>query len=383
MPTRIRNDMRRRGESRNSGAGAWRHVSARGLILAAAALAASIAAVTIAAAVDSGEVDTALIVAIDVSNSVDDQRYKLQMEGIAQALEDPGVIQAIVGGAKGGILFSLITWADQPTVNMPWTHIASEADARAAAMRVRQLPRQGGEFTCMARMMRIVSDKIVTQMPTKAVKVVLDVSGDGRDNCNEKEPIDHVRDELVQYGVTVNGLPILGGEGPEIVTPGKPATQSYLPDQQQADPLEDWYREHVKGGPGSFVLPANGYADFGRAIRQKFVLEVSGLPSRVRQAYSTYARSRFLTLSKLRALSLPRSDRSRAEFTSAALKLVSVTSAPVKSAPASSLPMRLAPLRLAPRSVAYSITARARLASLKEAPSRLVERKTPRINPID
>ena len=59
------------------------------------------------------EVDTALIVAVDVSNSVDDKRYRLQMEGIAQALEDPGVIQAIVGGAKGGILFSMVTWADR------------------------------------------------------------------------------------------------------------------------------------------------------------------------------------------------------------------------------------------------------------------------------
>ena len=280
MSTRVRNGMRRRGEGCNPGAGARRHVCARGLIVAAAAVLGSIAAV------GGDEVDTALIVAIDVSNSVDDQRYKLQMEGIAQALEDPGVIQAIVGGAKGGILFSLITWADRATVNLPWTHIASEADARAAATRVRLLPRQGGEFTCMAKMMRIVSDKIVPQIPAKAVKVVLDVSGDGRDNCNEKEPIDQVRDELVQYGVTVNGLPILGGEGSEIVTPGVPSTQSYLPDQQTADPLEVWFREHVKGGEGSFVLPANGYADFGRAIRQKFVLEVSGLTGRVRQAYS-------------------------------------------------------------------------------------------------
>ena len=187
---------------------------------------------TIAAAVGSDEVDTALIVAIDVSNSVDEQRYKLQMEGIAQALEDPGVIQAIVGGAKGGILFSLVTWADQTTVNLPWTHIASEADAKAAAKKVRTLPRQTGEFTCMAKMMRNVSDKIVPQIPSKAVKVVLDISGDGRDNCNGQEPIEQVRDELVKYGVTVNGLPILVGEGPEMVTPGAPSAQSYLPEKQ-------------------------------------------------------------------------------------------------------------------------------------------------------
>src|SRR5689334_413475 len=146
------------------------------------------------------EVDTALIVSVDVSNSVNDARYKLQMEGIARALEDPGVIQAIVGGAKGGILFSMITWADQAKVNLPWTRISNAEEAKAAAMRVRALPRQGGEFTCMSRMMRFVSDKIVPQIPAKAVKVVLDVSGDGRDNCNEQEPVEQVRDELVSYG---------------------------------------------------------------------------------------------------------------------------------------------------------------------------------------
>ena len=234
------------------------------------------------AAEPTDEVDTALIVAVDVSNSVDDARYKLQMEGIAQALEDPSVIRAIVGGAKGGILFSMITWADQSKVNVPWAHITNEQEAKAAAMRVRALPRQGGEFTCMSRMMRFVSDKIVPQIPAKAAKVVLDVSGDGRDNCNEPEPVEQVRDELVSYGVTVNGLPILEGNEGEGEGPGGVPTQSYLPapagkGESGNTPLEDWYRDHVKGGPGSFVLPANGYADFGRAIRQKFVLEVSSL----------------------------------------------------------------------------------------------------------
>ena len=230
------------------------------------------------AAEGTDEVDTALIVAVDVSNSVDDARYKLQMEGIAQALEDPGVIQAIAGGAKGGILFSMLTWADQAKVNLPWTHITNAEEAKAAAMRVRALPRQGGEFTCMWRMMRFVSDKIVPQIPAKAAKVVLDVSGDGRDNCNEQEPVEKVRDELVSYGVTVNGLPILEGNEGEGEGPGGVPTQSYLPGEDNSGaPLEDWYRDHVKGGPGSFVLPANGYADFGRATQQKFVLEVSSL----------------------------------------------------------------------------------------------------------
>ena len=215
------------------------------------------------AAEPTDEVDTALIVAVDVSNSVDDARYKLQMEGIAQALEDPSVIRAIVGGAKGGILFSMITWADQSKVNVPWTHITNEQEAKAAAMRVRALPRQGGEFTCMSRMMRFVSDKIVPQIPAKAAKVVLDVSGDGRDNCNEPEPVEQVRDELVSYGVTVNGLPILEGNEGEGEGPGGVPTQSYLPapagkGESGNTPLEDWYRDHVKGGPARSCFPPTG-----------------------------------------------------------------------------------------------------------------------------
>jgi hypothetical protein len=248
-----------------------------GAMLAAAATLAAFYSLSYAG--ESGpEVDTALIVAVDVSNSVDENRYRLQMEGIAQALEDPGVIQAIMGGAKRGILFSMITWADLPKVSLAWMRITSAEEAKAAAVRVRTLPRQGGEFTCMTRMMRFVSDKIAPQIPARAVKVVLDISGDGRDNCNDEQPIDEVRDELVKYGVTVNGLPILeGAEGDAGAASPGVATQSYLPEEQATAGLEDWFREHVKGGPGSFVLPANGYADFGRAIRQKFVLEVSWL----------------------------------------------------------------------------------------------------------
>jgi hypothetical protein len=219
---------------------------------------------------DAQPVDTALIVSVDVSNSVDEARYKLQMEGIAKALEDPGVIEAITGGSGGGILFSMVTWADKPAIAVPWMRITSKADALAVAKRVRTLPHQGGEFTCMTRMLRSVNDKIVPQIPAKAMRIVIDVSGDGPDNCNADEPIEKVRDELVSNGVTINGLPILldtpeaGAMLPKAV-PGGP------------HPLEQWYRDHVRGGSGSFVLPALGYADFERAIRQKFVIEMSGL----------------------------------------------------------------------------------------------------------
>ncbi len=239
-----------------------------GLIAAAALVAVLIVVSSVPPAARAQEqqsdVDTALIVSVDISNSVDEHRYKLQMEGIAKALEDPEVLKAILNGPQGGILFSMVTWADKPKLALPWQRIASASDAAAVAAKVRTLPRQTGEFTCVSGMLRSISDKVVPQIPAKALRIVVDVSGDGRENCNPEEPPALVRDELAASGVTVNGLPILeGDEGPV---------------------LEQWYRDNVMGGPGSFILPANGFNDFGRAIRQKFMIEISGNPPTVKEA---------------------------------------------------------------------------------------------------
>jgi hypothetical protein len=204
-----------------------------------------------------GSVDTALILALDVSNSVDARRYRLQVEGIADALEDPSVQAAMLGGPHRSIAISIILWADLPRFSIPWLRIASASDAISLAGKMRRLPRQGGEFTCVAQMMRFVADKITPQIPMKAGRVVLDVSGDGRENCNPALATAVVRDELVGIGLTINGLPILEGE--------------------QATTLADWYRENVIGGMGGFLQPAQGFEDFGRAIKQKFMTEISWL----------------------------------------------------------------------------------------------------------
>lgn len=228
----------------------------RGLaLLSAVILAAVPVSLAPGQAQELGDVDTALVVSVDVSSSVDERRYRLQLEGIATALEDRSVIDAILNGPRGGILLSLVTWDDRPRITMPWVRIASAADALAVAARIRAMPRQGGEFTCLSKMLRYLSDKVIPQIPTNALRVVVDVSGDGSDNCNEVEPTAAVRDEMAARGTVINGLPILEG--------------------REAATLEQWYTENVRGGPGSFVLPADGYEDFGRAIRQKFVIEIS------------------------------------------------------------------------------------------------------------
>ncbi len=201
-------------------------------------------------------VDTALILAVDVSNSVDAARYRLQLGGIADALEDPSVQAALLGGPQGSIAVAVVLWADRPTLSIPWVRISDAAAANALAGRVRRLRRLNGEFTCVAQLLRFVADKMSPQIPVRAARVVLDVSGDGKENCNPEMPPLRLRDDLIALGLTINGLPILEGG--------------------DAETLELWYRENVAGGPGSFIVPARGFEDFGRAFRQKFITEVSG-----------------------------------------------------------------------------------------------------------
>lgn len=229
-------------------------------------------------------VDTALLVSVDVSNSVDEHRYRLQMEGIAAALEDSAVMDAILNGPQSAILFALVEWSDRPQLSIPWTKIATKTEAKAVAATIRKLPRNEGEFTCVANMLRFAFDKIVTQIPSQATHIVIDVSGDGVDNCNGKETTDAVRDELIASGVVINGLPILESDASGPLAPKSPGAHlNASPSPGAASepfPLEVWYREHVMGGTGAFVLPAYGYEDFGRAMREKFVVEVSYLFSR-------------------------------------------------------------------------------------------------------
>lgn len=202
-------------------------------------------------------VDLALVLAVDVSDSIDDLRYTLQMNGIARAFEDPALQAAMLSGMNGAMLVALVTWSNRATVALPWTLLTTADDVRHFADEVRRTPRTEKRFTCMSLALRTIADKVLPQMPVPADRVVIDVSGDGRDNCNPRTPVSVLRDELTAADVTINGLPILEGE--------------------EADGLDAWYREHVIGGPGGFLIPARGFADFERAIRRKFLSEISNV----------------------------------------------------------------------------------------------------------
>jgi hypothetical protein len=206
-------------------------------------------------------VDTALVLAVDVSQSVNEERFALQMDGIAKAFEDPEVQRSILSGPHRAIFVSLVEWSDKAAVAVPWTLIASAEDAVAFAATLRKTPRRGAEFTCMSRALELIEGKVLPFLPMPANRTVIDVSSDGHDNCNLSPPVDALRDALVAEGVTINGLPILDGD--------------------EAATLEAWYKAHVIGGTSAFTVPAHGYGDFERAMRRKFVTEISELlPSR-------------------------------------------------------------------------------------------------------
>jgi hypothetical protein len=232
------------------------------------------------------EVDTALILAVDVSNSVDEGRYRLQMEGIALAIEDEAVVTAITAGTKGAILLSLIEWADKAEMTIDWHLIRNVEDARAFAGKVRSLPHRMGEYTCLSRMMDIVKETIIDRIPAAAARVVLDVSGDGIDNCAVPSASDAMRDELIANDITINGLPIIVKGENDLVgagayrAPGFGFHELLGNDNEPATTLDKWFREHVIGGPAAFLHTAQGYEDFGRAFRQKFVTEISAIETR-------------------------------------------------------------------------------------------------------
>ncbi|MGH1570175.1 DUF1194 domain-containing protein [Methylobacterium sp. P31] len=225
-------------------------------------------------------VATALVVSVDVSQSVDDARFRLQMEGIAEALEDASVVAAITGN-PGGILFAMVTWADRANLVVGWRRIASRADADATAALVRATPRQAGEFTCLGQMFRTVAAAVLPALPVPADRMVVDVSGDGIDNCTDADSLTDAHRALLATGATVNGLPILVPGENDVVGAGAYRAPGYglllTPLPQERTSLEQWYRAHVIGGPGAFLLAAAGYGDFSRALRRKFVIEISAL----------------------------------------------------------------------------------------------------------
>lgn len=213
------------------------------------------------------EVDLLLVLAVDVSRSVDAQKFKLQREGYASALTNPRVIAAIQSVATGRIAVCFVEWSGQTaqTVVVDWTVIGSAAEARDFAARVLAAPRFFMDRTAIGSAIDY-SVAQIERSPIKATRQVIDVSGDGTSNIGRD--VTAARDDAVAKGIVINGLAILS----EVPLPWNPM-HTHPPGG-----LLKYYQGNVIGGPGAFALAAEGHEAFGQLIINKLVKEIALAP---------------------------------------------------------------------------------------------------------
>src|SRR4051794_41072510 len=211
------------------------------------------------------KVDLLLILAADVSRSIDDQEFNLQRKGYAAALTDPRVLRAIVGGPNHAIAMTFIEWsgASDQNVVVDWTVIRDEEAAGGVAATILSAPRSFLGRTSISAAI----DYAMERFPLASVasdKRVIDVSGDGTNNSGRN--VTEARDQAMEQGVTINGLAIINTQ----------ANPGYAFHTQPPGGLPKYYQENVVGGAGSFLLQVGNFVTFPEAITRKLVTEIAG-----------------------------------------------------------------------------------------------------------
>ncbi len=209
-------------------------------------------------------VDLELVIATDVSRSIDEDEARLQRQGVAAAFLDGGVVGAIRSGLLGRIAVAYIDYSSRPynIVIADWRVIHDQASANAFAETILAAPLTEGRRTSISDAIEHGVEMIERNAFT-GTRRVIDVSGDGPNNHGDL--VSAVRDHAVAKRITINGLPIM-------TDPGEPfRSRYYLPD------LDKYYAGCVIGGRGAFQVPARNFRDFSRAIKKKLILEIAGL----------------------------------------------------------------------------------------------------------
>ncbi|HEY7382751.1 MAG TPA: DUF1194 domain-containing protein [Beijerinckiaceae bacterium] len=206
------------------------------------------------------EVDLALVIAVDISYSMDPEELALQRQGFADAFRSAVVHDAIRNGVLGRVAVIYMEWAgnwDQ-RVMVPWTVIENPDSARAFADKVAAVPVRRAQRTSISGAIDF-GVGLLGQSAVDATRRVIDISGDGANNQGRVVTV--ARDEAVAQGIVVNGLPIM------LKRPG------YLdiPD------LDIYYRDCVIGGTGSFMVPVRHRDQFAQAIKTKIMREIADL----------------------------------------------------------------------------------------------------------
>ena len=229
--------------------------------LKALAVAASVTAIP-AVAFGQDHVDLELVLAIDISRSMDLDEMRLQRQGYVGAFRHPEVIRAIETGPNGRIAVTYVEWAGSAfqSVLVPWSIISNKAEAEAFAARIDASPVERERGTSISQRLDF-SAGLFASSGASGLRRAIDVSGDGPNNIGL--PVAPMRDRIVADGITINGLPIML----KTVTAAGPYN---IPN------LDIYYEDCVIGGPGAFVVAVDDPAGFAFAIRRKLVLEIAG-----------------------------------------------------------------------------------------------------------
>jgi hypothetical protein len=217
-----------------------------------ASLAALLALALAPQAAHAATVDMALVLAVDVSESVSAEEYVLQHEGIARAFENPQVVAAIKAGAQQAIDVLVLEWSDRDkqAVVVDWTRIADAASAAAFAANIRAGQRSSSGLTGIGDAL-LAAAAALDRLEDEPKRRVIDVSGDGMANVGP--PPAPIRDALVARGITINGLAILASE----------------------PWLDTYYNNDLIGGEGAFLLQVQDFQSFATAIEQKLLAEIA------------------------------------------------------------------------------------------------------------
>jgi Protein of unknown function (DUF1194) len=206
-------------------------------------------------------VDIELILAVDVSYSMDLDELAIQREGYAQAIVSKEFLQALKTGPTGKISVTYFEWAatnDQKII-IPWRVIDGPETADAVANEIMKTPIRRASRTSISGAIYFAMP-LFDENPYRGLRRVIDISGDGANNNGS--PVTIARDTALAKGITINGLPIMVKE-PSYST-------------MDIDNLDFYYEDCVIGGPGSFVVSIKDRDKFREAIRSKLILEVAG-----------------------------------------------------------------------------------------------------------
>ncbi|MBV9556767.1 MAG: DUF1194 domain-containing protein [Pseudolabrys sp.] len=206
-------------------------------------------------------VDVELVIAVDVSYSMDPDEQALQREGYIQALTSKEFLMTLRQGINGKIAVTYFEWAgpnDQKTV-MPWRIIDGPESADAVAAEIGRAPYRRASRTSISGAL-IYAKPLFDNSGYRGLRRVIDVSGDGANNSGM--PVVPVREDVLAAGITINGFPIM------LKRPN--------PNTMDIEELDIYYEDCVIGGPGAFVIPIRERAKFIEATRTKLVLEIAG-----------------------------------------------------------------------------------------------------------